>query len=216
MIRQISIKKDAFIGLFGLLTDKYCLLSYDFPNVELDVPVLRTKIYSTDLLGIFCVGNSNGLLVSGVVESDEEKKINDFCKKNDIRFGKILTDFNALGNLITCNDKHALISEAIPKKNLTDIKEILGVECSFGSVAEHTEIGSCLIVTNKGFLVHPDAENNLEGIKEIFGVNGRVGSVNLGFPYVKAGILANSRNAYVGDETTGIEMNVISDALKVD
>jgi len=96
MLKQISIKKDAFIGLFGLLTDKYCILSYDFPNIELDVPVLRAKIYSTDLTGIFCVGNSNGLLVPDIIENDEEKKIKDFCKKNDINFGKISTDFNAL------------------------------------------------------------------------------------------------------------------------
>jgi len=216
MIKQISIKKDAFIGLFGLLTDKYSILSYDFPEIDPDVPILRTKIYSTDLNGIFCVGNSNGLLVSNVVESDEEEKIKEFCKKKDINFGKISTDHNALGNLIACNDKHALISEVIPKKNLTDIKEILGVDCSFGSVAGHKEAGSCLVVTNKGFLAHPDAEGNLEGIKEIFGVNGRAGSVNLGYAFVRAGIIANSKNVFVGDETTGIEMNVISDALKVD
>ncbi len=216
MLKQISIKKDAFIGLFGLLTDKYCLLSYDFPNVELDVPVLRAKIYSTDLTGIFCVGNSNGLLIPDVIENDEEKKINDFCKKNNINLWKISTDFNALGNLIACNDSHALISELIPKKNLKDIKDILGVECSFGSVGGHTEVGSCLVVTNKGFLAHADAEDTLEGIREIFGIDGKVGSVNMGFPYVRAGIVANSKNAFVGDETTGIEMNVISDALKID
>lgn len=216
MIRQISLKKNAFIGLFGLLTDKYCILSYDFPTIELNVPTLRTKIYSTDLTGIFCVGNSNGLIVSGVVEKDEEKKIKEFCKKNDINFGKISTDLNALGNLIACNDNHALISETIPKKDLTNIKEVLGVDSFFGSVARHTEVGSCLVVTNKGFLAHPDAENDLEGLKEIFGVNGRAGTVNLGFPYVRAGVLANSKDAIVGAETTGIEMNVIGDALKVD
>ncbi len=216
MLKQISIKKDVFIGLFGLLTDKYGILSYDFPEAELDVPVLRTKIYSTDLTGIFCVGNSNGLLVPEVIEKDEEKKIKDFCKKNDINFGKISTDLNALGNLIACNDKHVLISELIPKKNLTDIKDVLGVDCSFGSVGGHTEVGSCLVVTNKGFLAHPDAEDNLEGIREIFGIDGKAGSVNLGFPYVRSGIVANSKNVFVGGETTGIEMNVISDALKVD
>jgi len=216
MIKQISIKKDAFIGLFGLLTDKYCILSHDFPDIELDIPILRVKIYSTDLIGIFCVGNSNGLLVPEVIENIEEKKIKEFCKNNDINFGKISTNLNALGNLIACNDSHALLSELIPKKNLKDIKEVLDVDCSFGSVAEHAEVGSCLVVTNKGFLAHPDAEVNLEGIKEIFGVGGKVGSVNTGFPYVRAGLIANSKNAFVGDETTGIEMNVISDALNVD
>lgn len=215
MIRQISIKNDVFIGLFGLLTDKYCILSYDFPEMGLDVPVLRTKIYSTDLIGVFCVGNSNGLIVPKVIESNEEKEIKDFCKKNDICFGKISTEFNALGNLIACNDNHALISELIPTKNLGDIKKILGVDCSFGSVGRHVEVGSCLVVTNKGFLAHPDAEEELEGIKEIFGVSGRAGSVNLGFPYVRSGILANSKDVFVGDETTGIEMNVITDALNV-
>lgn len=216
MLKQISIKKDAFIGLFGLLTDRYCLLSYDFPDIEVDVPVLRTKIYSTDLIGIFCVGNSNGLIVPNVIENDEEKKIKEFCKKNDINFGKISTGFNALGNLIACNDNYALLSELIPKKNLKEIEDILGVECSYGSVGGHKEVGSCLVVTNKGFLAHADAEDTLEGIKEIFGVDGKAGSVNMGFPYVRAGIIANSKHAFVGDETTGIEMNVISDALDID
>lgn len=216
MLKQISIKKDAFIGLFGLLTDKYCIISHDFPDIEVNVPVLRTKIYSTDLIGVFCVGNSNGLIVPNVIEKDEEKEIKEFCKKNDINFGKISADFNALGNLIACNDRHALVSELIPKKNLKDIEDILGVECSYGSVGGHKEVGSCLVVTNKGFLSHPDAENTLEGIKEIFGVNGKAGSVNMGFPYVRAGIIANSKYAFIGDETTGIELSVISDALNID
>ncbi len=216
MIKQINVKKDSLIGLFGLLTDKYVLLSYDFPNIELDVPVLRTKIYSTDLIGVFCAGNSNGLIVPSIIEDEEEKRIKKFCTENGIAFGKISSDFNAFGNLIACNDKHALISEIISKKILKDIKDILDVEYVVGSVSGHTEVGSCIVVTNKGFLVHPDGENNLEGIKEIFKVSGRAGSVNLGFPYVRSGILANSKNVFVGDETTGIEMNVISDALDVD
>jgi len=216
MIKQINVKKNSLIGLFGLLTDKYVLLSYDFPNIELDVPVLRTKIYSTDLIGVFCAGNSNGLIVPSIIEDEEEKRIKKFCTENGIAFGKISSDFNAFGNLIACNDKHALISEIISKKILKDIKDILDVEYVVGSVSGHTEVGSCIVVTNKGFLVHPDGENNLEGIKEIFKVSGRAGSVNLGFPYVRSGILANSKNVFVGDETTGIEMNVISDALNVD
>lgn len=217
MIEQVNVNKEEFIGLFGLASDKYALISENFPKVDFNVPTLRTKFYATDLIGIFCAGNSNGLLISNFAKDSEIKKIKNFCGELGINVGVLYEDFNALGNLIACNDKGALVSSRI--SNIKAVEDILGVECVFGKAGGHDEVGSCIAATNKGFLVHPDAENELSGLKElkeIFGVSGNVGSVNLGVPYVRSGIIANSFLAFVGEKTTYIEADRISDALKLD
>lgn len=214
MIDQISINKEEFIGLFGMASDKYALISENFPKVDFNLPTLRTKFYGTDLIGIFCVGNSNGLLISNFAKDSEIKKIKNFCDEIGVNVGILHEDCNALGNLIACNDMGALVSSKI--SNIKLVEEILGVECIVGKVGGHNEVGSCVVVTNKGFLAHPDAENELSVLKEIFRVSGNVGSVNLGIPYVRSGIIANSFLAFVGEKTTHIEVDRISDALNLD
>lgn len=214
MIDQANVDKEEFIGLFGIASDKYALISENFPKVDFNLPTLRTKFYATDLIGIFCAGNSNGLLISNFAKDSEIKKIKNFCDEIGVNVGVLHEDYNALGNLIACNDKGALVSSKISKTKI--VEEILGVECVVGKVGGHDEVGSCAVATNRGFLVHPDAENEISVLKEIFGVSGNIGSVNLGVPYVRSGIIANSFLAFVGEKTTHIEADRISDALKLD
>ncbi|MFN3527571.1 MAG: hypothetical protein ACK4YO_00515, partial [Candidatus Altarchaeaceae archaeon] len=192
MIRIISVEGDPFIGLYGILTDKYAILSENFSDIKLNVPILKTKIYDMNFIEIFCVGNSKGLIVSDFITKDERKKIENFCNENGINFGIIENKYNAIGNLISCNDKGCVISEKISEENIGKISEILDIECKKVKIKDHDEIGSMLVVTNNGFLAHPDAENYIDELKEIFKVDGNVGTVNMGFPYVKLGILANS------------------------
>ncbi len=208
-LQQASINGDDFIGLFGLATDKYSLLSVNFPKIEvLKVPEVRMRIYGTGLLGLFCAGNSHGLLVPNFVS----KETLAFLKKSlkDVNVGVVKGNYNAIGNLIAANDKAAIISEKIDRQIAADTLDVEVVQKKIGS---HDEVGSCCVATNRGFLAHPDAEHELKDLTDIFKVQGNVGSVNFGFPFPKAGLIANSNGYVAGKTSSGIELGRIDEVL---
>ncbi len=213
-LQQVSVNGEDFVGLLGLATDRYAILSRNFREIDaLNVPLLKTMIYGTNLVGLFCAGNSNGLLVPYCVSDEEIDKIRRFLIESgaDINIGRLFDKYTAIGNMITCNDKSAIVSHDISDTKV--VKDILGVEIVRDYIANHREVGACCIATNKGFVVHPDAKDEIDKISDIFGVKGDVGSVNFGFPFVKSGIIANSHGYITGFRTTGIELGRIDEAL---
>ena len=50
-------------------------------------------------------------------------------------------------------------------------------------------------------------------LEELFGLPVDVGTVNLGSPLVGSGLLANSFGYLAGEESTGLELGRIEDAL---
>lgn len=211
---QICINGEDFIGLMGLATDRYAVLCGNFPMVKtLGVPVLRTRIYGTNLVGMFCAGNSKGMLMPFFVSKSDVEKIRGFFRENnlDVEVGLLKEKATALGNMIACNDKGAIISPNLSGKKR--IEDILGVEVVKTDIGGHDEVGSCCVCNSRGFLVHPDAEEELDKIAGILGVPGKVGSVNFGFPFVRSGLIANSQGYIAGSRTTGIEMGRAEEAL---
>lgn len=210
-LEQKHIHGEDFIGLFGLATDKYAILSENFFKTKvLNVPILNTHLYGTQLVGMFCAGNANALLVPYFIEGVELKIIKKFLDEFGVEIVKIKDRVTALGNLIACNDKGAVIS---PKFSDVSVFDALGVEVVKADIAKHEEVGACCVATNKGFLIHPDAEKDINFFSDIFKVEGMVGSVNFGFPFVKSGLIANSNGYITGRRTTGIELGRIDDAL---
>ncbi|RLI91326.1 MAG: translation initiation factor IF-6 [Candidatus Altiarchaeales archaeon] len=211
---RVSIHGEDSIGLFGIATDRYAILSGNFPEIKvLSVPSLRTSIYGTSLVGVFCAGNSNGLLLPYFIPDEDIEKIEEFFKMNklNVEIGKILDNYTAIGNLIACNDNAAIVSPLLSDTRV--IKRVLGVKVRKRSIGNHNEVGACCVATNRGFIVHPDAENELKKISRILGVDGGAGTVNLGFPFVRSGIVANSYGYIAGSRTTGIELGRIETAL---
>lgn len=213
-LQQVSINGEDFVGLLGFATDRYAVLSENFRKIDvLNVPILRTRIYGTNLVGMLCVGNSNGLLVPYFVSDEDIDEIKKFLIESgiDINIGRIFDKYTVIGNMIACNDKSAIVSHDISDTEV--IRDILDVEVIRGYIANHRGVGACCIATNKGFVVHPDAKDELDRISDIFGVKGNTGSVNFGFPFVKSGIIANSYGYITGFRTTGIELGRIDEAL---
>lgn len=210
--QQVRVDGEDFIGLLGFATDRYVVLSSSFPKTDVfKAPTLRMHVYGTNLVGMFCAGNSNGILFPYFVSDSEMKKARVFFKKHDINVGKVDDRFTALGNLIACNDSCAIISPKL--KDVKKIAEILGVKAKKMTIAGHEEVGASLIATNRGFIAHPDAEGELDNIEKALKVKGGVGSVNMGFPFVKSGIIVNSEGYLIGRRTTGIELARIDEAL---
>jgi translation initiation factor 6 len=68
--------------------------------------------------------------------------------------------------------------------------------------------------TNVGAIVHPrTTELELTRLEALLQVHIEPATVNGGVPYVASGIVANARNAVVGNLTTGPELLMLSRAL---
>jgi len=220
-IAQTNFHGDHNLGLFGKSSDKVCILGNFVPDkaVEkieslLKVNVLKTNIANTDLAGIFCCMNSNGLILPGIVSEREFAKLKILKKNYGMNVTVLKTTFTALGNLVLCNDKGAVVSKIFSKREKKKIEDCLGVESEYASLAEITTVGSCGVATNKGCLVHRDAsEEEIKLIEDVLKTPVDIGTANFGSPFVGSCMIANSAGAVIGESTTGPEVTRIMEAL---
>ncbi len=208
---------DANIGLFGIVTDKYAVFAPNerFNKEILNVPFVHTYISRTNLVGLFLAGNSNGLLVSSIIDEKEFLHLKEQMKKiaPDVTVELIEAKDNAIGNLIVCNDHGAIVSQDL-RHHLAQIARVLKVPVVEGSVMENDLVGTFCVATNKGFLLTMNAEESeYEFFKKHLKVNGDIGSSNFGGIFVKSGVLANSNGFLAGKLSTGPEIGRIDEAL---
>ncbi len=175
----------------------------------LDVPVIQTTVGGSFVVGSLVAMNSNGAIVTDLAEESELSRI-----REHIDVVRLDDRLNAAGNNILVNDHGAIVnpeySEAVAKM----IGEALGVEAIRSSIGGINTVGSVCRATNKGCACHMDAsDEEIALIKDVLKVEAIRTTVNHGVRATGAGIVANSKGAVVGDETTPIEMGRIEDAL---
>ncbi len=211
-MRFADFQGDPNIGLFGLMTEKYAVLPEPGIGVEFLVKkIAYTTIAGTKLCGIFLSGNSNGLIVPETITEREMAALKNTLKGVNIL--KIRSKYNAIGNLILCNDKGAIISPLL-SASADEIAKCLKVKVAIGSMLDLDIIGAMCVATKKGFLLDMYAEDaEFKFVKDVLGVDGDIGTVNFGSEFVKSGILANSKGVLVGKATTGPETARIDEAL---
>jgi translation initiation factor 6 len=135
-------------------------------------------------------------------------------KKIGINVEILKTKFTALGNLILCNDKGALISDVFSKIEKKKIENCLGVESEYSKLAGLSTPGSCGISTNKGCVVHRDCnDEEVEKVKSLLKVKVGVGTINFGSPFIGSGIIANSNGILAGSLTTAPEVENLIEVL---
>ncbi|MCK5594541.1 MAG: translation initiation factor IF-6, partial [Candidatus Aenigmarchaeota archaeon] len=123
------------------------------------------------------------------------------------------TNNTALGNLIIANDKAAVISTLL-EEHKDEISEALKVPVIVSDLMDLSIVGSICISTNKGFLMNMHAEKeDFELVEKNIKVDGDIGTVNFGGPFVRTGLIANSKGYIVGNQTTGPEVARIDEAL---
>ena len=211
-MRFAEFQGDPNIGLFGLVTEKYAVL----PEPGIDVGFLVKKIAyttvaGTKLCGIFLAGNSNGLIVPETITEREMAILKTTLK--DVNILKIKSKYNAIGNLILCNDKGAVISPLL-SASADEIAKCLKVKVCIGSMLDLDIVGAMGVATKKGFLLDMYAgDAEFKFVKDALGTDGDIGTVNFGSEFVKSGILANSKGILVGNATTGPETARIDEAL---
>lgn len=199
---------DNNIGLYGFATDEYCLLGKEPNNKKklesiLGVEIKICPIAATTFVGIFVAGNKNGIIVPKIIEDEELEKL----KQLGFNVTVIDSRETALGNLVLCNDNGCIISKLLEQYK-DQIGEALGVKVEVGEVANFEIVGSAGKATNKGCLVHREAnEDEVKAIEDNLKIKVDVGTISFGTPFIKAGVIVNSNGLIVSGTSTGPEID---------
>jgi len=214
---RTNFNGDPNLGLFGRATENYCILGMELPKNETEAisksigaDVHKCTLAGTELLGIFCSGNNNGLVVTKMAEKDEIKNLK---KLLGINITVIESKETAIGNLVLCNDNGCLISPTLQKYK-KQISDTLGCEVLFGTIADFNIVGSAGMASNVGCLCHMSAsEEELKKVGDLLKVRTDIGTVAYGTPYIKAGVIVNSNGIIISDKSTGPELGRVDEVF---
>ncbi len=217
---KLAFNGDPNVGLYGVATDKFCILGKSIPKkiakrVEelLKVPVIQAHIYGTSLIGIFVAATSETVLVPDVIfkrELDALKK----DLKGIAEVKTLATERTALANNILNNDKLAIISPEFSKKEAEDIKKALNLKIVQMPLAEVEVVGSNGILTNKGALLNPNlSDSDIKKVEKLVGFEVGLGTVSMGSPIIGSGVIANSKGFIAGNLCSGYEIVRIDESL---
>lgn len=216
MMRLSRYAGNPNIAVFAAASESLALIAADASpefvrTVEeaLGVESVLLSVGGSFVIGSLTAMNSNGIVVSGLAADDEVARI-----PGKVPVYRLDDRLNAAGNNILANDNGAIVSPEYPESAVRAIGEALGVEAVSSSIAGISTVGSVCTATNKGCACHMDAsDEEIVLIKDVLKVEAVRTTVNHGVRAVGAGILANSKGAVVGDESTPIELGRVEDAL---
>ncbi|MBP5685036.1 MAG: translation initiation factor IF-6 [Candidatus Methanomethylophilaceae archaeon] len=204
------------IGVYTAVNESFAFIAGDaapefVKDVEeaLQVETTLMTVAGSFVIGSLVVMNSNGAVVSGLADPREIETIGKCIKCTPIE-----DPLNAAGNNILANDKGVIVNPQYSKALVKVISNALGVECVQASIAGVNTVGSVCRATNIGCVCHADAsDEEMKLIQDVLKVECIRTTVNHGSRMLGAGILANSKGALIGDDTTPIEMGKIEEGL---
>lgn len=201
---------DPNIGLYSFANDKFCLLGTDPGKamrgkleLALKDKMMLTTVAGAEVIGLFIAGNNNGIIVPKIIEDSELANLK---KMLDVNVTVIDAKDTALGNLVLCNDKGCLVPEKL-KKHMKAISDALGCDVEMGSISDLEVLGSAAVANNNGCLCHRDAsEEEMRHIQEMLKVKTDVGTSGYGSPFIRSGVIVNSRGVVFSELSTGPEI----------
>ena len=219
-ISKTTILGNSSVGIFAMSTETYAIVPFgtkgkttEILTETLNVNIIQTTVANSVLVGTLVVGNSDTLFLPSNVSDKEISTIKENLKDN-VELIELDSKFTALGNLIVMNDKGAIVSEMFEKKAISQIRDSLNFNVTVGSLLGSPLAGSIVMSTNRGALVHPLlSEEEISEIASILRVKVDVCTVNRGIPYPRVGIMANSKGAVIGSDSTGPESMRIFEVL---
>jgi len=219
-LHLVDIYRSPNIGVFMKANERTLLIpkglaatKSDKLSRDLEVTALPTSIGESRLLGPLVAMNSNGALVSRLAEQGEVAEI---AKGAGINVARLESKLTSAGNLVAANDRFALVSPVLEPRAVQQVRDVLGTEVERMAIGEFYQVGALVVATNSGAAVFPGLpESEVARVSGMFGVDAYPTSVNKGVPFVASGLVANSKNAIVGNQTTGPELVFITRALKV-
>lgn len=215
-LRQVDVNGNPYVGVVCVASEDLVLAPFDAKpeHVELiketlEAEVITMSLGGTTLVGTMIAMNNKGAVVGDIATQEELERLGEHREVLVIH-GRL----NCAGNLIMTNDKKAWVHPRIDEESRNEIADILGVEIAEGDVAGMGVVGSVGCSTNRGVLVHPKVRpEELEALREFFGLPVDIGTLNYGSPMIGACCVANSRGALTGTHSTGIELGRLEEAL---
>jgi translation initiation factor 6 len=206
------------VGLYGYATKEYVLLGEHLQEKLLaevtqvlgNLPVHSFRVAGTGMPGVFLAGNSSMLLVPSIAFDYEIEQL----KSLGIPHTVLKTRHTCLGNNIVCNDHGAIISTDFDETERKLIEKALGVPTVRMDIAKLNTPGAVIVLNGTHGIIHRDATSEeIEEVKRILKVKLEPATVNLGTPYLRAGILNNPHGFIIGDQSGGPEIVHIDEAL---
>jgi translation initiation factor 6 len=146
----------------------------------------------------------------------EDYEVKEISTKTGIPVARFDSKLTAIGNLVAANDRGAVISPILDSKAVSQVRDVLDVEVHRLTIDDYVQVGALIVATNSGAAVYPKlTEQEVQDVGEVFGVEAYPASINGGIPFLTSGLVANSKNAVVGNLTTGPELIFLTKALKV-
>lgn len=212
--------KSPNVGIFAKSNDKLVLLPHGYAKTKikkiteiLDVEPLFVSIAGNRIIGPMVVLNNNGMILPSTASDDELVYLK---RLTGLNVTKLDSKYTAVGNLISSNDKGAIVSPLFKNELDKQISDVLGVEVHTMSIADLNQTGSIVVSTNNGAAVHPRAtEEEVEIISSVLKVEVEPLTINGGIPYLSSGMIWNSKSLIVGSLTTGPELIMLSRAFKM-
>lgn len=207
------------IGLYAFVNDKYALIGREIPeNMEqqirevFKVPVHKITMAGTSLIGVFVAGNSREILIPGITFQHERDEL----QKLGINFKVFDTKLTGLGNNIIMGENKALVSSEFSDAEARKIGELMNVESQKVKFSDVNVVGNLVVLNTKKEKALVSNDLTMEEVRLIektFKVKATPGSVNMGSPYIKAGVIANSHGFAMGSASGGPELANADEAL---
>ena len=144
------------IGVFAVANESLALVAANAtPEFIKDVEeALEVRTAVTTVSGSFVVGslvamNSNGAVVTGMIEDSEFERISAL-----IPCMRLSEPSNAAGNNILVNDSGAIVNPEFSDSTVRELEDFLGVECVRSSIGDCVTVGSVCRATNKGCICY--------------------------------------------------------------
>lgn len=219
-IFRYDLYKSPNVGIFAKSNDKLVLLPHGYAETKLkkiteilDTEPLFVSIAGNRIIGPMVVLNNNGMILPSTASDDELVYLK---RITGLNVAKLDSKYTAIGNLISTNDKGAIVSPLFKNELDKQIGDVLGVEVHSMSIADFNQTGSIIVSTNNGAAVHPKAtEKEVETISSVLKVEVEPLTINGGIPYLSSGMVWNSKSLIVGSLTTGPELIMLSRAFKM-
>lgn len=164
-------------------------------------------------MGVLVAANSNGIVLPNIIHDHELKTIQEGL---GVRVTVARERWTALGNIVLANDNGAVIHPGASESLARIVAETLNVDIFTATIGGLPYVGSLAVATNKGVLAHhaiTDRERTV--IESALKVPVEGGTINGGVPYIRAGLLANTKGAVVGPLTGGPELMAITRSLGI-
>ncbi len=210
------------VGLYGYCGEvdgkRLCLLGEQLNDDDeaqiaeaLDAELHHLTIAGTPMPGVFLAGNSHTLLVPAIAFDREHQHLTKLGFPVKV-FHSRLTCF---GNNIVTNDHGCLVNPDFSDTEMDDLRDLLGVPVKRIEIAGLKTPGACVVLNGKRGVIHRDAAaHEIAMVKETLKLDElEPASVNLGSPFVRAGILNNDQGFVVSDASGGPEIVHLEQSL---